>query len=112
MMKRSLCILAAALIALPACAETAPAAGDAARGAALAVERCSACHAVGAEGESPVRNAPLFRELTRRLTMDELRVKLSDGLMIVHDEAVEMPLKRLEPQELEDFLAHLDSLAR
>lgn len=84
--------------------------GQAAVGLAIAKERCSRCHAVETSGDSPVRNAPPFRTLHTRFPVEHVAESLAEGIMVVHDGFVEMPLQQLNPQEIEDFLAYLKAL--
>ena len=81
--------------------------GQAAVGHGIAQERCSRCHAIEASGDSPVRNAPPFRTLHQRFPVEDIAESLAEGIMVVHDGFVEMPLQQLSPQEIEDFLAYL-----
>ena len=50
-----------------------------ARGREIARTRCSACHAVGWQGESPKRDAPPFRRLHENYPVADLIGALSQG---------------------------------
>jgi len=55
------------------------------RGEAVVNELCAPCHAVGPNGESPHVGAPAFRHLDRRLDLDTLSERLTEGLTSHHD---------------------------
>jgi len=55
------------------------------RGQEIVNEFCAPCHAVGSAGESPHAGAPAFRHLDRRLDLDTLSERLTEGLTSHHD---------------------------
>jgi hypothetical protein len=57
--------------------------------------------------ESPLPIAPPFRTLHRRYPVESLRESLAEGIMTAHQN---MPEFRLEPDQINDFLAFLKSL--
>lgn len=71
-------VLAAVVLARPAAAETTE------HGRQIVTRLCSACHAVGRSGPSPMPNAPLFRKLADRLDIDELEERMREGLSSTH----------------------------
>lgn len=95
----SLCVIAAATIAQAQEPQI-----D--RGRALAQANCARCHAIGAEGESPLTQAPPFRSLHRRYPVENLAEALAEGIKVAHP----MPEFRLEPGQIEDLIAYLKSL--
>jgi len=110
----TLCVLTTCLL-LTACAATpdvgtAPApdqSASAARGEVLAQTRCSACHAVGRPGASPMAEAPPFRELHKRYPVTFLQEAFAEGLTTAHPA---MPEVKLESGEIRDLIAWLESL--
>ena len=78
-------------------------------GRAFAEANCARCHAIGATGSSPLAPAPAFRDLHRRYPVDQLAEALAEGIGTGH---AAMPEFRLEPAQVEDFLAYLRTLGR
>ena len=88
-------------------------AGDAgsavAAGRAMAEANCARCHAVGADDDSPVADAPPFRTLSQKWPVEHLEEALAEGIVVGH-ETVEMPEFVFEPDQIGDFIAYLKSL--
>lgn len=84
--------------------------GDVERGQDIALRLCSGCHAIPPVDVSPVPEAPLFTDLAERWPLDSLAEALAEGILVGHEEHVVMPEFTFEPQEIEDFLAFLESL--
>ncbi|MCR9219476.1 MAG: cytochrome c [Alphaproteobacteria bacterium] len=78
-------------------------------GEALAAARCAECHAIGRTGESPVAVAPPFRTLQDLWPLANLAEALAEGIVTGHPQ---MPETRLEPGEIDAFLAYLETLSR
>lgn len=93
--------LAAVLIAGPA------AAANPGAGRLIAQRECGGCHAVGLRGDSPLADAPRFRDLRRKVSRDQLALKLIDRLLIGHPR---MPRLRLDPDETSNLLDYWESL--
>ena len=85
------------------------AAGVPARGKEIAEKKCAICHAIGTTGESPNPKSPPFRSLSQRYPIDSLQEALAEGITVGH-EGMEMPEFRMEPREIDDFLAFLKSI--
>jgi mono/diheme cytochrome c family protein len=104
-------VLAAFLCAMPANAAPAPAATDQAASLAagqdLVRRNCGMCHAIGRDGQSPNPQAPLFRELHRRYSVDDLAEALAEGIITGHPA---MPEFRFEPSELNAIIRYLKSI--
>ncbi len=80
-----------------------------ARGRAIAERHCAQCHAVGETDESPVGEAPAFRDLGRAYPVDDLGEALAEGLVTGHDD---MPEFVLEGNDVEAFLDYLGAIQR
>ena len=102
----------AAIFALSGCGEKKQEAphGDAAAGRAVAERSCQSCHAIGPDGDSPVTNAPAFRELVKRFPPEDLAEALGEGIVDAHSGAVQMPDIQLEPEQVDDLIAYLQTL--
>jgi cytochrome c len=86
-------------------------AGSAQAGAALVNKLCIHCHAVEANGRSPVAGAPPLAEVSRRYPPEELAEALAEGIA-VGPHVVEMPEFAFEPEEIDDLIAFLETLRR
>lgn len=108
-MARSLLRTAAVItIALLAICGAAAAAGDTAvKGEALLTKNCARCHAIGAAGESPLEQAPPFRQIVTRYPLDNLAEALAEGIVSGH---ADMPEFVFQPGEIDAILAFLETL--
>src|SRR5262249_460886 len=77
------------------------------RGHALLEANCSRCHAIERTGDSPHREAPPFRTLSRRYPVDWLQEALAEGLSTGHPD---MPEFVFEVPEIDAILAYLQSI--
>jgi len=68
---------------------------------------CAQCHAVGRRGESPHADAPLFRELGRRVDLDTFVDRLREGLMSDHPD---MPTFHFDGENARAFRLYLRSI--
>jgi cytochrome c len=73
----------------------------------IADRLCARCHAIGAEGESPHDEAPPFRTFADKWPVDHLGEALAEGITVGHPD---MPEFVLEPDEIDAFIAYLESL--
>jgi len=80
---------------------------DTAQGKALAEKNCAQCHAIGATGESPLKEAPPFREIVTRYPVENLAEALAEGITVGHEA---MPEYTFSPDEITELLTYLDSL--
>jgi cytochrome c len=80
---------------------------DIARGKAYAQTHCARCHAIGMTGESPFKPAPPFRTLHERYPVEKLEEALAEGIVAGHPA---MPEFRLDPRQIDEFVAFLKSL--
>ena len=69
--------------------------------------RCSRCHAIGPEGNSPHAHAPPFRDLMRRYPPENLAEALAEGIVSGHPD---MPEYVLSPEEIEAVMTYLHTL--
>lgn len=77
------------------------------RGQALAEKLCSGCHAVGLTDVSKLDKSPPMRDLAKRWKGEQIAEALAEGITTGHKE---MPEFRLNPDELDAFLAWFDDL--
>lgn len=79
----------------------------AAEGLALVKANCARCHAVGMDDASPHAKAPPFRLVAERYPSENLAEALAEGIVAGHPD---MPVWVLKPEQIEAYLAYLDSL--
>jgi len=77
------------------------------RGQAFAEAHCAQCHAVGRDGDSPLRAAPPLRTLHLRYPVDALAESFAEGTATGHPA---MPQLELDAAEIGDLIAYLKSL--
>ncbi len=78
-----------------------------AQGRVFAEKNCGRCHALGDIDPSPHPKAPPFRRVAERYPSENLAEALAEGIVAGHPD---MPVFVLRPDEIEKFLAFLDSL--
>ena len=78
-------------------------------GMALAEAKCANCHATGATGVSPNKDAPEFRNIYRRHAMFALRLPITQGVTAIHDQ---MPQFKLSVGEIDAIAAYINSLSK
>lgn len=79
----------------------------AAVGLAIVTEKCARCHAIGMDDKSPHEKAPPFRDVVMRYPSENLAEALAEGIVSGHPD---MPVFVFVPDEIEGFIAYLDSL--
>jgi cytochrome c len=84
-----------------------PARANVQEGLAIAETYCAACHAVGRTGYSTNSSAPEFRTLAARYPIRDLEEALAEGILVGHPA---MPEFVMDAQQIEDFLAYLQSI--
>ena len=112
---RSLLAIACLSAALAGCAseqasEADAEAASAARGKALAQERCATCHAIGPEGLSPAPPAPVWREMAESNDLDQLGRRMAEGRLIHSSGTVSMPEFTFTPSDIGDLIAYMKTL--
>jgi mono/diheme cytochrome c family protein len=81
-------------------------------GQILVEDRCSRCHAIGDNGNSPYPGAQPFRMLGQRWHRGQLREALLTGIVAQHDEAeVQVPPMKLTASEADALMTWLDRIA-
>lgn len=92
-----------------ACASSAAVAqsGRVQRGFTFAQTNCSQCHAIGRIGASPISEAPPFRSLHTRYPVEDLAEAFAEGITTGHPS---MPQFQLDPAQINDLLAYLQSI--
>lgn len=107
-MRRGILIAVTAVVACAPVAQADDGTAAIDRGRALLSEKCAQCHAIGAEGESPLAAAPHFRDLHKRYPIEGLAEALAEGIATGHSA---MPQFAFEPAEIDAILSYLNSLA-
>jgi cytochrome c len=103
-------LLIAALSAASLAASPGAAQDDASlrqQGHALLAKNCARCHAIESSGNSPHRQAPPFRTLSRKYPTEWLAEALAEGLSTGHPDMPEFVFK---PDEVNAILAYLQSI--
>ena len=81
---------------------------DAKAGQALAEQNCARCHAIGTDDESKLPIAPPLRSLSSKYALDNLQEAFAEGIVTGHNE---MPEFRLQPKQIDDLLAYIQSIS-
>src|SRR5215468_8677011 len=76
------------------------------RGLAFVRVHCAQCHAVDKVSDSPLTIAPPFRTLHLKFPIESLRRRLAEGIVAGHPT---MPQFRLDPDQLADVMAYLQT---
>ena len=96
------------LVCLSATANAATSSQLRSRGKALLQENCGRCHAIGAVGSSPLRQAPPMRNIYARFAPLELQAELREGMVYRHRA---MPQIDFSDEDVDAILAYLYALA-
>ena len=81
--------------------------GLADKGEVLVKENCSRCHAIGKEGDSPHKEAPPFRTLSKNYPIEDLSESLAEGIVSGHPD---MPIFVFSPHDVEAIIEYLQSI--
>ena len=76
-------------------------------GQALAKDKCGGCHSIGTTGQSPLKEAPPFRELSARHVGGNLSEVVVEGIATGHPS---MPKWILTPDEAKALVAYMQSV--
>jgi mono/diheme cytochrome c family protein len=104
-MRLILPLIATALLTGPVLADDK--ADSIAAGKRLAEINCARCHNLEAEGESPLTDAPPFREIARNYDRYELIDGFMEGLAVRHPLMPDWEVTEPQAEELTDFVLSL-----
>lgn len=76
-------------------------------GHAIAVARCSGCHATETTGASPLQTAPPFRSLAYGYPVEGIDEALAKGIVVGHPD---MPSEPWDSTDIRRFVAYLKSI--
>lgn len=76
-------------------------------GQRFAQKHCGSCHAVGAAGDSPLKEAPPFRDFSKLWPVENIEEALAEGIVVGHDA---MPEFELSPRQIADLIGYLKTL--
>ena len=96
------------LVCLSTISNAAPSSQLRSRGKALLQENCGRCHAIGAVGRSPLKEAPPMRKIYARFAPRELQAELREGMVSRHRA---MPQIDFSDEDVDAILAYLYALA-
>ncbi len=77
------------------------------QGEAMVENLCAGCHAIASEDTSAHPDAPALRDLSKRVRLEDLRVPLTQGIIVEHPD---MPEWAFEPHHVEALLYYLEHL--
>jgi cytochrome c len=83
-------------------------AGDFESGKRLVEQNCATCHAIGQTGESPFKEAPLFRDIYKSYDEGELEDAFNDGIVTSHPA---MPDWKMTSDQAREIAAYIMSFA-
>lgn len=76
-------------------------------GQRFAQKHCGTCHAIGATGDSPFKDAPPFRDFAKLWPLESIEEALAEGIVVGHDA---MPEFELSPRQIADLIGYLKTL--
>jgi len=111
MVRKSFCRFPGLFIGVSACLSltSAPVLAQspaAQRGLTFVRVHCAQCHAIDKVSDSPLAIAPPFRTLHLKFPIENLRRRLAEGIVADHPT---MPQFRLDPDQLADVMAYLQT---
>ena len=77
------------------------------KGEVLVKQKCSRCHAIGKEGDSPHPQAPPLRTLSRKYPIEDIAELLAEGIVSGHPD---MPIFVFDPYDVEATIQYLQSI--
>ena len=98
----------AILFCLPTTSDAAQRGKLEARGKAILQEKCARCHAIGAVGASPLKQAPPMRTIYARFQPRELQAELTEGMVSKHRA---MPQIEFSDEDVNAIMNYLYALA-
>ena len=102
----AICCLVGIISVSPALSD--PIEGNIAAGKVFAEKNCARCHAIGRQGDSPHKDAPPLRTISRRYPLDTLYEAFAEGIVVGHPD---MPEFELDPKVITDLLAYIQSIS-
>jgi mono/diheme cytochrome c family protein len=96
------------LLCLSAAANAADSGQLRSKGKALLQANCGRCHAIGAVGKSPLKEATPMRDIYARFAPRELQAELREGMVSRHRT---MPQIDFSEEDVDAILAYLYALA-
>ena len=107
---RLTCLFTLLLLASPALAQDD--AAVIAEGKRLATINCTKCHNIAAEGESPLTDAPPFREIAKNYDEMELIDGFMDGLAVRHPLMPDWEVTQPQAEQLAAFVLSLSQVGK
>jgi cytochrome c len=105
---RTIGLVAFGAVAVMAASLSPVAAGDELqRGHDLLARDCAQCHAIGRSGESPRKEAPALRTLSRRYPIESLEEALGEGIITGHND---MPEFQFDAEDVGAIIDYLKSI--
>ena len=104
----ALALMVGVLFCWPAISIATPNRQLSSKGKTLLQTNCGRCHAVGAVGSSPLRQAPPMRTIYARFAPRELQAELREGMVSKHRA---MPQIDFSDEDVDAILAYLYALA-
>lgn len=101
-----LILFATPLVVTPAMAQ------EVAEGKRLAEINCTGCHNIAAEGESPLTDAPPFREIAKNYDSMELVDGFMEGLAVRHPMMPDWEMTQPQAEALSAFVMSLGGAAK
>jgi cytochrome c len=98
-----------AIVLMLSCASATGLEPDAQRGQTFVRTNCAQCHSVDKISASPLKIAPPFRTLHLQYPVENLAEALAEGIVTGHPS---MPQFQLDPGQVGDVIAYLQSLER
>ena len=77
-------------------------------GRQIAQKFCANCHAIGPPGDSPLADAPPFRQIAANRNARNLKEVLGEGMIAGHPD---MPQWRFGAEDVSSLIAYLKSLS-
>jgi cytochrome c len=105
---RAYAFLAVIAACAPAWAEDGADPETIAQGKVLAQQNCAVCHSITAQGASPLKDAPAFRDIAVRYEEDELEEAFNQRVATEHPA---MPDWQMTPEQAEQLSRYIMSLA-
>ena len=80
-----------------------------AAGHAILAEKCARCHAIEKTGDSPLAQAPAFRDLHKKYPVANIAEALAEGIVTGHPD---MPSTPFVQDDIDAIIAYIEALSR